>query len=182
MKKCSKCKCYKKFTEFNKDNSRKDNLQNKCKDCKKLYYKYNIDNYENNKEVIKNRSILYYYNNRDKKIEYQNKYSNQRIKTDELFKLLITLRKRIRQIYKNKKFIRLSSKILIGEELEFVKIYLENQFTDSMNWNNHGKWHIDHIIPLSSANTEEELIKLCHYSNLQPLWAKDNLSKGNKIL
>ena len=50
-----------------------------------------------------------------------------------------------------------------------------------MNWNNQGEWHIDHIIPLASASTEEELLKLCHYRNLQPLWAKDNLEKQAKI-
>jgi len=53
-----------------------------------------------------------------------------------------------------------------------------------MNWKNHGKfgWHIDHIIPLSSAKTDEEVFKLCHYKNLQPLWAFENLSKGDKII
>jgi hypothetical protein len=51
-----------------------------------------------------------------------------------------------------------------------------------MTWENQGKWHIDHIIPLSSAKTEKEMYKLCHYTNLQPLWAFDNLSKGSKIL
>jgi hypothetical protein len=50
-----------------------------------------------------------------------------------------------------------------------------------MSWSNHGKWHIDHIIPLSSAKSKEELVKLCHYTNLQPLWALDNLGKANKI-
>ena len=51
-----------------------------------------------------------------------------------------------------------------------------------MTWENHGHggWHIDHIIPLDSALSEEELYKLCHYTNLQPLWAKDNIRKGNK--
>ena len=63
-------------------------------------------------------------------------------------------------------------------------IYLEQKFTDGMSWDNYGLygWHIDHIIPLSSATDELSLEKLCHYTNLQPLWAKDNLSKGDKII
>jgi hypothetical protein len=50
-----------------------------------------------------------------------------------------------------------------------------------MNWDNKEFWHIDHIIPLSSAKDKEELIKLCHYSNLQPLWAEDNYKKRGKV-
>jgi hypothetical protein len=50
-----------------------------------------------------------------------------------------------------------------------------------MSWNNQGSWHIDHIVPLSSAQTEEEIYKLCHFTNLQPLWAEDNLRKGDKF-
>jgi hypothetical protein len=63
-------------------------------------------------------------------------------------------------------------------------IYLEQKFTDGMSWKNYGLygWHIDHIIPLSSAKNEIDLEKLCHHTNLQPLWAKDNLSKGDKII
>jgi hypothetical protein len=60
--------------------------------------------------------------------------------------------------------------------------YLGDLFTEKMNWDNYGEWHIDHIIPLSSANTEEEIYKLCHYTNLQPLWAEDNIKKSNKII
>ena len=56
------------------------------------------------------------------------------------------------------------------------------KFTTGMSWENRNEWHIDHKIPLSSAKTEEEIYELCHYTNLQPLWAFDNLSKGNKIL
>jgi hypothetical protein len=54
-------------------------------------------------------------------------------------------------------------------------------FMAGMNWSNHGKWHIDHITPLSSAKTADELYTLCHYTNLQPLWAIDNLRKHDKI-
>jgi len=60
---------------------------------------------------------------------------------------------------------------------EFLKKHLENQFIDGMSWENRSEWHIDHIIPLSSAKTKDELYKLCHYENLQPLWVEDNLKK-----
>jgi hypothetical protein len=51
-----------------------------------------------------------------------------------------------------------------------------------MTLENHGEWHLDHIIPLASATTEEEIIKLNHYTNFQPLWAEENLSKGDRII
>jgi hypothetical protein len=51
-----------------------------------------------------------------------------------------------------------------------------------MSWDNHGEWHIDHIIPLSSAKNENDVYTLCHYTNLQPLWAEENLRKSNKII
>ena len=71
---------------------------------------------------------------------------------------------------------------ILGTDYETFKMHMESQFKDNMSWDNYGEWHIDHIIPLASANTEEELIKLFHYTNTQPLWAEENLSKGSKIL
>lgn len=71
---------------------------------------------------------------------------------------------------------------LIGLDYDKLKIYIERQFKKGMTWDNHGEWHLDHKMPLSSAKTEEELLKLFHYTNLQPLWSKDNLSKGAKII
>ena len=50
-----------------------------------------------------------------------------------------------------------------------------------MTWENHGKWHIDHIIPLATAKTEKQVLKLNNYKNLRPLWAEDNLKKKAKI-
>ena len=70
---------------------------------------------------------------------------------------------------------------MLGVDWEVCKAHIERQFTKGMNWSNYGEFHIDHIIPLASAKTEQELKKLCHYSNLQPLWAVDNLIKSAKI-
>ena len=67
--------------------------------------------------------------------------------------------------------------------VEELKIHLENQFTDGMTWENQGKWHIDHIIPLKYGNpTLEETIDRLHYTNTQPLWAVDNIAKGNRFI
>ena len=72
----------------------------------------------------------------------------------------------------------------MGCSIESLISHLESQFKDGMSWDNYGYygWHIDHIIPLSSVSSEDEVYKLCHYTNLQPLWAEDNLKKSNKIL
>jgi len=75
---------------------------------------------------------------------------------------------------------------LVGYTVYDLKKYLESQFTDGMTWDNYGKWHIDHIKPVSWFNFtsyEDREFKQCwSLDNLQPLWAKDNLSKGNKYI
>ncbi len=110
---------------------------------------------------------------------------NTRRKNDVLFKLKCNLRSRLRAVFRTaSKHSKPKHTIeLIGITWEELRIYLESKFKDGMNWNNYGYygWHIDHIIPLASAKTEEEMIKLCHYTNLQPLWWKDNISKGDKM-
>mgnify|MGYP001564590719 CR=1 FL=1 len=70
---------------------------------------------------------------------------------------------------------------LIGCNLETIKNHIEKQFQEGMVWENHGKWHIDHIIPFGTAKSEKEMIKLCHYTNLQPLWAEENLKKAKEL-
>jgi len=92
------------------------------------------------------------------------------------------MRRRIRAILKSKNLRRrLPSETLVGCSYSELKIYLESKFENGMSWENQGSWHIDHIIPLSSANTESEIYKLCYFTNLQPLWAEDNLKKGNRL-
>lgn len=71
----------------------------------------------------------------------------------------------------------------IGCSLEELKQHLEKQFKPGMTWENYGKWHVDHIQPLSSFNLQDdkEIKKACHFTNLQPLWARENLQKSNKV-
>lgn len=71
---------------------------------------------------------------------------------------------------------------MVGCSWLFLKRHIEKQFSKGMGWNNYGDWHIDHVIPLSSAKSVAELIGLSHFSNLQPMWAIENLSKGAKII
>ena len=72
------------------------------------------------------------------------------------------------------------------ESWDKFREYIEKQFTEGMVWENYGNtkesWSIDHIIPISSAKTEEEVYKLNHYTNLKPMWHLENIQKSNKIL
>ena len=70
---------------------------------------------------------------------------------------------------------------ILGCSYSELAAHLEQQFRSGMTWDNRGEWHIDHIVPLASAQTEEEVLSLCHYTNLQPLWAAENLSKGARL-
>lgn len=106
------------------------------------------------------------------------------MKNDTLYRVSLNLRSRLRQFFKQKGFQKKSKTFeIIGCSPEFLKEHIEKQFTEGMSWDLMGKYiHIDHIVPLSSYKTEEDIYKLCHYTNLQPLWAEDNLKKSNKIM
>jgi hypothetical protein len=111
-------------------------------------------------------------------LKNQREYKQNRTKTDLLYKLKRRIRSRLGRIKFNNST---RTTDWLGCSIADLKIYLENKFQAGMTWNNYGQWHIDHIIPLASAIDEQETLKLCHYTNLQPLWAKDNLSKGNNL-
>ena len=67
---------------------------------------------------------------------------------------------------------------IIGCDWDQFKLHIESQFSEGMNWDNRGEWHVDHRIPLAQAVTLNDVIRLSHFSNLQPLWKRDNLQKG----
>ena len=102
---------------------------------------------------------------------------------DEMFAMKVRLRNLIRNSFRRGgyKNFNTSTENVIGMTYDEFKKYLESRFLNGMSWDNRGEWHIDHIIPLSSAKSEQELISLCHYSNLQPLWGEDNMKKGDKV-
>jgi hypothetical protein len=117
--------------------------------------------------------------------EYNVIYNKNRRQIDPIFKLKMTIRGRIRSFLKIKNITKKNKTFdIVGCSPEFLKKHLEKQFTNGMCWENHGLygWHIDHIIPVSTAKTDDGVYSLCHYTNLQPLWAEDNLKKSDKIL
>uniref|UniRef100_A0A6C0LTV5 Uncharacterized protein n=1 Tax=viral metagenome TaxID=1070528 RepID=A0A6C0LTV5_9ZZZZ len=135
------------------------------------------------KECLSKDRKEHYQNNKQQTIKQNTIYQVARCKVDPEFKILKTLRSRLYHALKNQKADKkYRTKQLTGCELPFLKGYLEAKFVEGMTWENHGEWHIDHIKPCCSFDLkEEEQQKKCfHYTNLQPLFAADNLSKGGK--
>lgn len=146
---CTKCKTYRKSSEFAIKRSNKCGLATMCKYCYKVYY----SNYSKGMQR----------------------------------KIGVTLRSRLSRLVKNKKSHTFE---YLGCSVYELLEYLEKKFYirhdgEKMSWKNYGRhgWHIDHIQPLSMFDLQDEsqLKIACHYTNLQPLWAEDNLRKSNKI-
>jgi len=146
-----------------------------------------------NKDKIREQDRQYRLENKEKYNQWRldnkktindnaNKYQKKRKSNDSLFKLRCTITSLIGNCIKRQGYKKTSKTYeILGCTFEEFKIHLENQFTKGMTWENHGEWHIDHIYPVSLATDEQHLIKLNHYTNLQPLWAIDNIKKSNKI-
>lgn len=134
-----------------------------------------------NRAKISENKRKYYLAHRKELIRKSNERTKLKRKIDPIYKLKSVLRSRIIVCLVQRKYKKsVTTEKLIGTTLNEVKIYLEKKFKSGMDWSNHGLWHIDHIVPLATAKTEEEVIKLFHFTNLQPLWAIDNLKKGSK--
>ena len=145
------------------------------------------------KIVNKNKRSAYSKKNYqlDKSKERQREYEGNKRKSDPIYKIAKNSRSRISKFLKVKNFKKTNKTfVMVGCSPVFLKKHLEKQFHrhpdtfQPMNWKNHTLhgWHIDHIIPLDSAKTPEDVEKLMHYTNLQPMWATYNLKKGNKII
>lgn len=182
------------------NNSRYKNLpidkKEKIRAKVRSYYKNNKESIRKKaKEARKNNPIAtlksrerarnYYFNNKEKCLNKTKELYNNRRNSDPLFKLMTNTKSLIGVKLRQKGYTKKSRTYeLIGIDYITLKKYLERLFIKGMTWDNYGYkgWHIDHKIPLASAKNEEELLKLFHYTNLQPLWAKDNIIKRDKIL
>ena len=195
-KKCTKCGEVKNLeTEFYKDKSKKDGYLPRCKECDKkqsnqwkqnnpeYHAQYNAQWNRDNPEYKKEYNAKWYQDNKERKIKQVGEYNRKRYHSDPLYNMLRRLRSRTKLAFKAKGWKKDSStQKMLGCDWETLKIHMESQFKDGMLWDNMGEWEIDHIIPLSTAQTEDELKKLSHYTNLQPLWAGPNRTKSNKVL
>ncbi len=164
----------------------------KIKTYQKAYQKINRDKisdqvkayYEANRKKILIQKATYYKNNKNKIQAKKNLYKKRKRKTDSKYKLNCNISRVINASLQGNKFGR-RWESLVNYTLEDLRNHLEKLFIGNMTWENYGDWHIDHKIPISVFNftqPEHEDFKRCWaLKNLQPLWAKDNLEKHNKL-
>jgi len=190
FKQCTKCKEDKLLSEFKINKKTSFGVENNCKPCRteyfKEYKKKNIDAFRVRWEldVVKKQERLENdIEYRKKSTEYNREYARNKRLTDIDFKRKDAFRSLIRSAFKRKGYKKNSKTFkVIGCDYDFLVSYIESKFKEGMSWDNYGEWHIDHIYPISLATDLDHMTKLNHYTNLQPLWKTENLSKGNKLL
>ena len=207
IKICKECNIIKDILEFHKDSKLSDGYKCRCKQCIKKYTKqyrdvngngynseYSKNYYQLNKETIIYRNKCYSNLNKNKTKEYQHLYSklysSKRKKADSLFKLKGNIRSLINMSFNIKGYKKhTKTENILGCTINEFKLYLESKFEGWMTLENHGIYtgnynetrQLDHIEPMFNAITENDIIRLNHYTNFQPLCSKKNLEKSNKI-
>lgn len=198
-KKCKECVKEKQRDRNKRIKEENPNLYKKEKEEKRKYYKLyypenkeqialkNKEYYKNNREKNKERKKQYHkeYNKRPDTIQRVRKYKRDRYSKDINYKLSNILRSRFHSLLRTKDTKTDSYLDFLGCSIDELKSHLESKFQTEMSWENHGfgddKWHVDHIIPCAAFDftKEENQLKCFHYSNLQPLWAQDNMTKSD---
>jgi hypothetical protein len=204
MKTCKSCNTDKEYKEFYKKADTKDGYNNDCIECKrkkdkdyKIRNKQKIKEYNDNYRIDNKESIIvatkkYNENNKERKRKYyadnvevlrikRRAYIKNKCLIDPVFKLRRKICNIVYRSYKKEGFNKRTQEVVGCSYPEF-KQHLESLFQPWMNWDNYGKfnneldygWDIDHIVPICEAKTEEDILRLNHYSNLQPLCSKVN--------
>lgn len=202
LRECIRCKETKILKEFHRKHNKIGYYTAACKKCvanSQKEYRQTIKY----KQIRKIRRTLPLYKEIDRKHRQSEKYKitqktflkspeqmeKSRIRAKRardasiLLRIKSNLRSRINKIISNKGFSKKGNlNSSLGCSGAFLIEYLEKQFLPGMSWDFRSDIHIDHIIPLATAKTIEDVYKLNHYTNLRPMWAIDNLKKGSKIL
>ncbi len=199
-KECKTCKSVYDRQKFLKN---KEKILQQCKGYRELNKnriseRNKIRRLENNEEINRQQRIRYSKNpkaqlessqrwvskNREKNRKHKAEYNRKKRRNNIQFKLAERLRGRLRSAIKYG--IKVGSGVRdLGCNLDEFKQYIESKFQFGMAWDNHGSygWHLDHIKPLKDFDLTDrkQLLKACHYTNIQPLWWQDNLSKNRRI-
>ena len=157
---CVECKKYKATEkDFHRKRNSKRGWSGECKICKSERVKRDRDNYS--------------WNNKSYRIEYYKKNPEAKLRD--------AVRLRMSKIFIGSRKMNSDMELYLGCTLEQWKEHIEGKFKDGMNWGNHGEWHLDHIVPCSWFDMDSVMDRLLcfNYRNTQPLWAEENLSKGN---
>ena len=197
IKECTKCNIKKDSILFYKYKRSRDGFSTWCKDCSNSYRNtWRINNLERNRAIVRKSSKKYRnteqgLKNRIKHEQLETtkklkvRYMMNRAKNNPYFRVIRNLRARFRMAL-NRNYKSGSAIKDLGCSIEDLKWWLEFWFNEGMNWNNYGnkkgQWSIDHIKPLSKFDltNRDQLLEVCNYKNLQPMWHRDNLSKGAK--
>lgn len=198
---CTKCDIVKDKIYFTKDDRSHDGLCASCKECFMIYRSFNKERTREynkkyqieNKEVLLEKQSSYRERTRERTREYNrnykkinrekiNKYYSDRKKNDAFFKFKLSVRNLLYNSFKRGFSVKNKRTTeILGCSFEEFRMYIEERFNDNMTWDNYGSyWEYDHIIQLAIAKSEDELLRLNHYTNFQPLEVEKNRSKNYK--
>lgn len=200
--KTSKKRYYAKNNDKVKEKSRSYYNENKTKISERRKKKYredsdkvknNVNEYRiSNPEKIKSRKKKYYQSHKQKIRDYQKVWDKNKLNSDPVYRMKRNISNLIRISFKSYNYSKISkTEFILGCSYKDFRLYIESKFEPWMNWNNYGLydgelctgWDLDHIVPISSATAEEEVISLNYYTNFQPLCSKINRDiKRNKII
>lgn len=174
-KQCAKCFLNKDISCFSYIINSKTGYKSVCKICTNIRSKQ-LRELKSPSRVIKTKV---------EKIKLASEKRRLKINNDPFFKfkcnvrtlLYLSFKRACKAKYKKSK----RTEDMLGCTLDFFMSYISSLFSEGMNFENYGMWHLDHIIPLATATDESEIIKLNHYLNFQPLWKLDNKKKGCKF-
>lgn len=198
LKTCNKCRKELPVEFFTKRKDSRDGFAYDCKACRSTYissrYRQNPEKYKeiHKKQMVKDQLLTgdkyhsthsWRRKNPDRVYNQNKEYLKKRRQSDIAFRIRCNLRSRLAMALKST--VKSGSAIKdLGCTIPELKQYLESRFVEGMTWENWSRsgWHIDHIMPLTAfdLSNRQEILRACHFTNLQPLWSKDNQRKGGK--